>query len=70
MEATTCSLSIEKKALLQEGFIDLGDLKVGDHVWEFEQKQFPFYTEDGLDFLQQHILGNSVSKTRNYAVAI
>ncbi|SCV61233.1 uncharacterized protein FFFS_15802 [Fusarium fujikuroi] len=58
MEATARSLDIEKEALLLEGFVDLGDPEVGEHVWNFEQDEFPFYTEAGLHLLQKHILGN------------
>ncbi|RSL60292.1 hypothetical protein CEP53_005473 [Fusarium sp. AF-6] len=58
MASISFSLDTAKKALLNEGFVDLRDLKVGQHIWEFEQKGFPFFTKDGLDFLQQRVLGN------------
>ncbi|KAK0629982.1 hypothetical protein B0T17DRAFT_205849 [Bombardia bombarda] len=58
MESTTFPLDIAKGSLLEEGFVDLRDPKVGEHVWEFERKEFPFHTEEGMDFLHQHILGN------------
>jgi hypothetical protein len=63
MESTTISLDFAKKSLLEEGFVDLCDTKVGEHVWEFEQKEFPFYTEDGMDFIMRHILGNPVIRS-------
>lgn len=68
MESSTFSLDAEKKALLEEGFADLNDPQVGEHVWVFEQKRFPFYTEDGMDFLTEHVLGNPVSRLE-YLVA-
>ncbi|KAI8663479.1 hypothetical protein NCS57_00949000 [Fusarium keratoplasticum] len=58
MASIPFSLDTAKKALRDEGFVDLRDLKVGQHIWEFEQKGFPFFTKDGLDFLQQRVLGN------------
>jgi hypothetical protein len=65
MESTASPLETAKKTLIEEGFVDLGDSSVGQHVCEFEQKEFPFYTEDGMDFLMQHILTNLVSKTKH-----
>jgi hypothetical protein len=64
MESTAFSLDIAQHYLLEEGFFDLGDPKVGADVSKFEQKEFPFYTEDGMDFLKQHILSNSVSRIK------
>jgi hypothetical protein len=61
MESTAFSLDAAKKSLLEEGFFDLRDPEVGGHVLEFEQKEFPFYTEDGMAFLKHHILDNPVS---------
>ncbi|KJZ68229.1 hypothetical protein HIM_12380 [Hirsutella minnesotensis 3608] len=63
MEPAAPSLDIAKKSLLDEGFVDLGDQDVGEHVWEFEQREFPFYTEDGMDFLLQHILRKSAIRS-------
>lgn len=64
MDSPTSPPDSVKKALLEEGFTDLSDSKVGEHVWEFEQKRFPFYTKDGMDFLMQHILGDPVSRSQ------
>ncbi len=51
----TPSLDIATKSLTEEGVFDMGDSEVGEHIREFEKKGFPFYTEEGLDFLIQHI---------------
>ncbi|KAH7303575.1 hypothetical protein B0I35DRAFT_364650 [Stachybotrys elegans] len=49
---------MESTDLIKDGFIDLGDSSMGSHFREFEQKNFPFRTEEGIDFLSQHFLNN------------
>jgi len=60
MEPDTFSLDEAKRSLLEQGFADMCDPEVGEHVWAFEQREFPFCTEVGMDFLMQHILCNPV----------
>ena len=62
MELSPSSLDSVKTALIEEGFADLSDAQMGEHVRIFEEKGFPFYSEDGMDFLTEHVLGNSVSR--------
>ena len=52
-----------KESLQDEGFVDIDDYTMGQHVWELEEKNFPFSTEDGMNFLWQHILNNPVGIT-------
>jgi hypothetical protein len=62
MESETFSLDEAKRSLLEEGFADMYDPEVGEHVWAFERREFPFCTEVGMDFLMQQILCNPVRR--------
>jgi hypothetical protein len=48
------------KFLREEGFVDLHDLEVGEHVLEMEQNHFDFLSPYGLEYCNQHILSNQV----------
>ncbi|PNY23835.1 Uncharacterized protein TCAP_06223 [Tolypocladium capitatum] len=52
MEAATA------KALLENGVLDLDDSTIGACVWEYEQKGFPYATDDGLDFCKELVVSN------------
>jgi hypothetical protein len=60
MDSVTVSLDVAKKAVDEEGFVDLMDLEVGEHILEFEQKGFPFTSA------VQRILSNQVSNAKSY----
>jgi hypothetical protein len=48
------------KSLREEGFVDLHDLKVGEHVLEMQQNRFDFLSLYGLEYCNLHIIGNPV----------
>lgn len=61
MASTTFSLDRVQKSLDEDGFFDLESPEIGGPVWEIDQKNFPFFTEDGLLFCRDHVLNDKVS---------
>ena len=51
---------VTEKSLFDDGFIDLHDSGVGEHISELERKGFPYFTEYGLDFCKTEVLDNQV----------
>ncbi|KAM7188712.1 hypothetical protein V8F33_010482 [Rhypophila sp. PSN 637] len=49
----TFELDVAEKSLLEEGFIVLDDPIVGSRIKEMEEREFPYFTEFGLDFCRQ-----------------
>jgi hypothetical protein len=47
--------------LLEEGVVVFEDPEIGKRVSEFEEKGFPFQTEEGLDFCQRSTLNDAAS---------
>lgn len=50
-----------KTSILKEGVFLLEDPMIGRRVDEFDRKKFPFQTEEGLDFIRESILDDTVS---------
>lgn len=63
MEPDAFSLDVAKKSLQEQGFIERKAPAVGDDILELERQDFPFWTEDGLDFCNKHVLYEAVSMT-------
>lgn len=63
MESDTASLDFAKEALIAEGLWRLEDPQLWEDISEMEAKGFSFWTEEGLDFCMQHVLGKTVSST-------
>jgi hypothetical protein len=66
MASTIFSLEDAKKSILEEGFFDLNDPAIGEHILKMAEKGFPFFTEYGLDFCKDHVLDDKVSRTRYF----
>ena len=60
MATTTFSLELARKSILEEGFFDPKDSEVVEYILEMAQRDFPFFSEYGLDFCKQHVLDDSV----------
>ncbi|KAK1754138.1 hypothetical protein QBC47DRAFT_385845 [Echria macrotheca] len=58
MEPEIFSLEVAKKSLDEEGFIRLNDLELGNDISQMQQRGFPFWSEDGLDFCRKHVLAD------------
>lgn len=56
MEPDTFALDDAKKSLDQEGFYRLHDSELSNAISDMEQRGFPFWTEDGLNFCRKHVL--------------
>lgn len=56
MSLETSPVDSAETSLLEEGFFDFNDTQVGDHLKDFEQKDFPFFKQEGISFIKQHIL--------------
>jgi hypothetical protein len=50
-----------KTSILKDGVFLLKDSMIGRRVYEFDRKNFPFQTEEGLDFVRESILDDAVS---------
>ncbi|CAG9949751.1 unnamed protein product [Clonostachys rosea f. rosea IK726] len=56
MEPSTRQPDVVMDTLYNEGFLALEDPSVGEAVSELERNGFPFWSEEGLDFVARHII--------------
>lgn len=61
MEPSTRQPDVVMDTLYNEGFLALEDPSVGEAVSELERNGFPFWSEEGLDFVARHIINEPVS---------
>ena len=61
MASTAPSLDAAERCIDEDGLVILGDSTIGESVSEMERRRFAFFTEDGLDFCQRHVLRDPVS---------
>jgi hypothetical protein len=66
MASTTFALVDTRKSVLEDGFISMDNLVVGEHVLEMQQKGFLFASEYGLEFCKLNVLDNIVNKGERY----
>jgi len=59
MASVTFALEVANKSLRDDGFFDLSDSSIGEHISEMEQKAFPFFSQYGLDFCKQYVLDDA-----------
>ncbi|PNP51917.1 hypothetical protein FNYG_15870 [Fusarium nygamai] len=45
-----------KEHLYRDGFFELNDSSIGEHIWELQRRGLPFHSEWGLDWTKSHIL--------------
>ena len=66
MASATFALEVANKSLRDEGFFDLNNPSVGEHISEMEQRAFPYFSEYGLDFCKQYVLDDAVGGMRYF----
>lgn len=64
MESTPVSKEIAKKRLSEDGFIDLEDPTTGKDLSDMHDKDWPWHEEDGMKFIENQIVKDTVSRTR------
>lgn len=70
MATTSFSLERALDGLEQDGFVDLKDESIGEHVLQLEQRRFPFSSKYGLDFCDSYVLQDKVSQSERHASII
>lgn len=60
MASNSSSFEIAEKAIDEDGFFDLEDPAIGEHVEQMERGGFPFASEYGLDFCKVRVLDDEV----------
>ncbi|RSL40390.1 hypothetical protein CEP51_016705, partial [Fusarium floridanum] len=58
MASTVSSPDQVKQRFLKDGFVILDDSSTGEHMTQMQQRGFPYLTEWGLEFLEQHVLSD------------
>lgn len=70
MEPDTFSLDVAEKTLHEQGFLQWEAPAVGNDILELERKGFPYWTEEGLEFCNKHVLHEAVSRSSSFRSTI
>ncbi|KAM4058165.1 hypothetical protein HRG_014529 [Hirsutella rhossiliensis] len=60
MASTRISPEVAKKSLMEEGFSYVQDPALGEAISEMQRRGFPYNSEYGLDFCEQHVLNERI----------
>ncbi|KAK0628276.1 hypothetical protein B0T17DRAFT_486756 [Bombardia bombarda] len=63
MASIEFSLEDATRSLLEDGFFAMEDANIGELVSEMERRGFPYSSEYGLDFCNDHVLGDPRIRT-------